>query len=202
MRVGLLGGTLDPIHLGHLLVAEEARVKLGLEEVIFIPTGRPWMKAGDSIAPGHHRMNMVRLAVATNPFFRSSSDEVDRPGPSYTVDTLEALKTGEHEEDDLYFILGVDLLKEFHLWKRPDRILELSTLVVVPRPGVQHCDTSHLDSIGPSASSKLVFLDGPCVGISGTEIRQRADRGYSVRYLVPEAVEDYLQRYGLYRNGR
>jgi nicotinate-nucleotide adenylyltransferase len=194
-----MGGTMDPVHIGHLLVAEEARVALDLEEVLFIPTGQPWMKPEGVIASGTHRMNMVRLAIGSNPFFRASALEVDRVGPSYTVDTLEALKAGDHRDDDLHFILGVDLLKDLHRWRAPDRMLELCSLVVVPRVGYDDQESSGLDSVSPGASAKTVFLDGPAVGVSSTEIRWRAASGCSIRYMVPEAVEAYIERYGLYR---
>ena len=192
---------MDPIHLGHLVIAEEARARFRLEEVVFIPTGEPWIKSGMDITPANHRMNMVRLAIASNPFFRASSIELDRLGPSYTVDTLEELNAGDYKGDDLYFILGVDLIQEFHRWKRPDRILDLCTLVVAPRAGYEDGDASHLESVNPAAPGRVVFLEGPVVGISGTEIRERAARGCSIRYVVPEAVEAYVRRYGLYRNG-
>lgn len=200
MRVGLMGGTLDPVHLGHLIIAEEARRCLQLEEVVFIPTGQPWMKAGSPVAPPHHRLNMVRLAIASNPFFRASSIELDRPGPSYTVDTLEQLMEEGRGQDDFYGIVGIDLLKEFHLWKQPARILELCTLVVAPRPGFLGRDLGNLESMSPEASQRVVFLDGPLIGISGTGIRRRVAEGRSVRYHVPEEVEGYIERYGLYRN--
>ncbi len=201
MRVGLMGGTMDPVHLGHLLIAEEARLSLELEEVIFIPTGQPWMKSEIAVASGHHRLNMVRLAIASNPFFRASGIEVDRAGPSYTVDTLEEMKGQDHRDDDLYFILGVDLLEDLHRWKSPGRILELCTLVVAPRAGYDGREAAKVDSLSPGASSNVVFLDGPAVGVSATEIRRRAAMRCSIRYMVPEAVEEYLERYGLYRDG-
>ena len=201
MRVGLLGGTMDPVHLGHLLIAEEARLSLELEEVIFIPTGQPWMKSEIAVASGQHRLNMVRLAIASNPFFRASDIEVDRAGPSYTVDTLEEMKGQDHRDDDLYFIVGVDLLEDLHRWKSPGRIRELCTLVVAPRGGYNGRDASRLDSLSPGASGKVVFLEGPAIGVSATEIRRRAAMRCSIRYMVPEAVEEYVERYGLYRDG-
>ena len=201
MRVGLMGGTMDPIHLGHLLVAEEARLTLELEEVLFIPTGQPWMKSEITIASGHHRLSMVRLAIASNPFFRASGIEVDRPGPSYTVDTLEEMKAGGHRDDDLYFILGIDLLEDLHKWKTPRRMLELCSLVVAPRVGYNGREVSRLDSLSPMASAGAVFLEGPAIGVSATEIRRRAAKRCSIRYMVPEAVEAYIDRYGLYRDG-
>ena len=125
--------------MAHLIVAEEVRSRLELEEVVFVPTGEPWMKAGTPLSSSHHRLNMVRLAVSSNPFFRVSSVEIDRPGPSYTLDTLEALLAEYGEGVEIFFILGVDALTEFHRWKEPERILELAKLAVVSRPGSMAC---------------------------------------------------------------
>ena len=199
MKAGILGGTFDPIHLGHLIIAEEVRQCLGLEEVLFIPTGEPWMKAGKCLSPAHHRINMVRLAIASNPFFRVSSIEVDRPGPTYLVDTLEALHQESDGEDELHFILGEDSLKDLPRWKQPARILELCTMVVVTRPGCQELDMGPVMALVLS-SDKLIFLDGPLVGVSGTDIRCRVALGLPTRYHVPDEVERYMFQYGLYRN--
>ena len=200
MRVGIVGGTFDPIHLGHLIAAEEARVSQKLEEVIFIPTGHPWMKADHSLSAPHHRVNMARLAIASNPFFRVSSQEVDRLGPTYTVDTIEELQKECGGEDQFCFILGYDALKKFHCWKEPKRILELCTLIAVARRGSPDLDLGQLAKIAPATSDRVVCLEGPLVDISGTEIRRRVALGVSVRYQVPDAVERYLVRYGLYRD--
>ena len=199
MKVGLMGGTFDPIHIGHLLVAEEARVRLELDEVLFIPTGHPWMKAGASLSLPYHRLNMVRLAVASNPFFHASSMEIDRPGPTYTVDTLTQLHEGVDSDGAFYFIVGVDSLSGFRRWKEPDKILELCTMVVVPRPGHEAGDTSFLKSICLSESEKVLTLNGPLVDVSGTDIRRRVGMGQSVRYQVLEEVESYMCQCGLYR---
>ena len=198
MRIGLLGGTFDPIHMGHLLIGEEARVQLDLDEVVFIPAGLPWMKEGTGTSPAHHRLNMVRLAIGANPFFRASSLEVDRPGPTYTLDTLQELQGDTADADQVYLILGIDSVNEVHRWKEPARILELCTLVAVPRVGAHDMDLGSLSAIHPSASEKVVVLEGPWVDVSGTEIRRRVASGLSVRYQVPEEVERYVYRYGLY----
>ena len=198
MRAGIVGGTLDPVHMGHLLLAEESRVRLDLEEVVFIPTGSPWMKSERAISPAHHRLNMARLATRTNPFFRVSSMEIDRPGATYTVDTLEQVH--REGDDDLYFILGVDSLQDFEQWKEPAKVLSLCTVVAGPRPGYTPPDIGSIAAIHPSGRDEVVFLDGPLVDISGTEIRGRVAKGMSVRYLVPEEVERYICRYGLYRD--
>ena len=200
MRIGILGGTFDPIHVGHLLMAEEARAQLDLEEVVFIPTGQPWMKEGEPISPSHHRLSMVRLGIASNPFFRYSSLEIDRPGYTYTVHTLEEMHRQSPDDDSFYFILGVDSLKEIHRWKEPQKLFELCTLAAASRTGQAAFDLSCLDSVCASASEKVVLLDGPMVDISGTEIRRREALGLSIRYQVPEEVECYIHRYGLYRD--
>ena len=225
MRVGLVGGTFDPIHLGHMLIAEEACARLALDEMVFIPTGQPWMKADTSLSAPHHRLNMIRLAILNNPFFRASSMEIDRPGPTYTVDTLSELHNQAGGSDDLYFVLGVDSLREFPRWKQPEKILELCSLIATPRPGYKKVDHGFLRGIDPSTSTfcaalpsksandpirsepgletsdhRVVFLEGPMVDISGTEIRRRVAKGLSVRYQVPDEVERYIYRYGLYRD--
>ena len=201
MRVGIVGGTFDPIHLGHLLIAEEARSLLGLEEIVFIPTGQPWMKDARPLTIGHHRLNMVRLGTASNPFFRASSVEIDRPGLTYSVDTLRDLRKQAGPGVDFYLVLGSDSLEGFQSWKEPAEILELCNLVVAPRPGCGTLTPAFLDEIRPSASRNVVCLQGPVIDISGTEIRRRVSHGLSVRYQVPEGVEHYMHRYGLYADG-
>ena len=141
MRVGILGGTFDPVHLGHLIVAEQARVRLDLDRVIFIPAGQPWLRAEQPATDGPDRLRMVELAVKSNPAFEASSQEVDRPGPTYTVDTLEVLKEEFSRElgpdTVLHCIIGMDALEQFHRWKNPERLVELCHLAVVNRPGHQ-----------------------------------------------------------------
>ena len=124
MRIGILGGTFDPVHLGHLLIAEESRIGLQLDQVLFVPAGRPWLKEGQPLAEASHRVRMVELAIASNPHFRVRLNEVDRPGLTYTVDTLEELRSEVPDGAELYFILGLDAFESFHRWKEPDRILE------------------------------------------------------------------------------
>ena len=198
MKLGILGGTFDPIHLGHLLIAEEARVTLELDEVVFIAAGQPWMKEGAPISDARHRLSMVRLAVGANPFFHVSALEIDRTGPTYTVDTLEELQSQADHDRHMYLILGMDSLKGLPRWERSESLLKLCTLVAVPRPGHHKREMGFLDDIQPGASTEVVLLESPEVDISGTEIRRRVSEGLPVRYMVPEGVERYIYSHGLY----
>lgn len=198
MNIGVLGGTFDPIHLGHLIVAEEARERLGLAQVIFVPAGQPWMKGGKSITPGWERLRMAELAVESNPFFCVAANEVERSGPTYTVDTLQELQRDLDPDSRLRFIVGMDSLEQFHRWKDPEKLLELCQLVVVNRPGHQGVDINTLVGRFPQAGTRLSLLTVPRIEISATDIRRRVSQGISVRYLVPEAVEAYIREHRLY----
>ena len=198
MNIGVFGGTFDPIHLGHLIVAEEARVSLDLDEVLFLPTGQPYFKADRTISEASHRLAMVELAVESNPYFRASDMEIKRPGPTYTVDTLVELRSRVGPKAEIYVILGLDSLGELDRWHEPRRILEMSTVVGVSRPGFQELDARVLDSIRTGASTEVVLLNGPLIGVSGSEIRRRVSEGLSIRYHAPEAVERYIYDHGLY----
>ncbi len=200
MNIGILGGTFDPIHAAHLIVAEEARERLELEEVVFVPAGEPWMKAGEPVSPAHHRLNMVRLAIMSNPFFRISSADVEREGPCYTVDTLVEMEADYGEDARFFFILGVDSLKEFHRWKDPERILQLAVLAVVTRPEMSSVDPTLLDELRRGAAERVVTLDGIHIGISATDLRHRFAQGRSTRYLVCEQVARYIAEHGLYKD--
>ena len=199
MRVGILGGTFDPIHIAHLIIAEEARVQLGLEEVVFIPAGQPWLKADQPVSSANLRMEMVRIAIASNPSFQVSSIEVDRPGPTYTLDTLVALREGWGREAELHFILGTDALQDMPRWKEPNRILELCTPVVFTRPEYETVSHTRLEEALPGITKKLRVLRDPQIGVSGTEIRRRVAGGTSIRYLVPEGVDRFIMDNCLYR---
>lgn len=196
MNIGVLGGTFDPIHLGHLIVAEEARTRLGLEEVVFVPAGQPWLKRDRDITPALHRVEMVRLAIADNPHFRVSTLEVDRQGPSYTVDTLALLQKQLGHGTALFFILGRDTLTELPLWKEPQRVIQLCRLVVPPRLGAR--DLKHLDTAIPGLRDRLIQLDMPVIGISSSEIRRRVAKGLPIRYWVPPQIEKYIWEQKLY----
>jgi len=199
VNIGVLGGTFDPIHIGHLVVAEEARIKLGFREVLFVPAGQPWLKLDRNITPADHRVEMVRRAIADNPHFKLCTLEAERPGPSYTVDTLTTLRKQLGSEASLFFILGRDTLAGLHLWKEPKKLVKLCRLVVAPRLGAK--DLKHLEASIPGLLDKVIQLDMPVIGISSSGIRQRIAQGLSVRYLVPDKVAEYIAKQKLYIRG-
>lgn len=188
-----MGGTFDPIHHGHLVAAEEARYALGLERVLFIPAGQPWQKERGVVTPAEQRFEMTKLATDEDPFFEVSRVELDRSGPTYTIDTLRAMRE-LRPGDDLYFITGADAISQILTWKRPEEALELATFVAVTRPGHELDD---LRSLG--AEDRIVVLEIPALAISSTDIRRRVAEGRPIRYLVPEAVARYIADQGLYR---
>jgi nicotinate-nucleotide adenylyltransferase len=196
VNIGVLGGTFDPIHIGHLIVADEARMRLGFNEVLFVPAGQPWLKLDHSITPAVHRVEMVRRAIAANPHFRLCTLEVEHPGLSYTVDTMTMLQKQLGSEADFFFILGRDTLAELPLWKEPDKLVRLCRLVVAPRLGSE--DLKHLETSISGLPDKVIQLDMPVIGISSSGIRQRIARGLSIRYLVPEEVEKYIAEQKIY----
>ena len=199
MRIGLLGGTFDPVHAGHIFIAEEARIRLELELVLFIVAGRPWLKLDRDISPAELRVEMVRLSIAKHEHFVLSTVEVDRGGPSYMVDTLDELRT-TMGENDYYLILGRDSFTELPLWKQAERIVELCKLVVVPRIGTNLPELKEVAARIKGLSRKnVVTLDSPMIGISSSGIRERVGKGLPIDYLVPGEVEKYIVAHGLYR---
>ena len=190
-----MGGTFDPIHYGHLVTAEEAVVQFSLEEVIFVPTGQPWMKEGLGVSPPEHRYLMTVIATASNPKFSVSRIEVDREGRTYTADTLRAL-TAAYSDAELYFITGADaMLKIFH-WKEPEEVLSLAHFIAATRPGY---DLAHFEADTLSSHPKVSVMNIPALAISSTDIRDRVRDGRAIRYLVPEGVKSYVEKAGLYR---
>jgi nicotinate-nucleotide adenylyltransferase len=196
VNIGVLGGTFDPIHIGHLIIAEEARVRLGLSKVLFVPAGQPWLKQDRDVTAAVHRVEMVRRAIADNPYFELGTLEVERSGPSYTVDTLTTLHKQLGGRTSLFFILGRDTLAELPLWKEPRKVVQLCRLVVPPRLGSR--DLKHLEKAIPGLLDKVIQLAMPVIGISSSEIRQRIAQGLSIRYLVPAAVEKYITEHKIY----
>ena len=198
MRLGIFGGTFDPIHNGHLIVAEQVRTEMRLDQVIFIPAGQPWFKEGQTVTDAKHRLEMTRLAVADNPRFAVSDMEIRRDGPTYTVDTLAELRGEMGDGAEFYVILGIDALNELHRWRKPCGVLDLATLVGVTRPGAERVDRAALDSIREGGSDEVVIVDGPLVDISAADVRRRMANGLSVRGMLPGAVEEYIERNSLY----
>ena len=194
--VGILGGTFDPIHHGHLAIAEEAREALGLERVLFMPAALPPHKPGQPVTDPVHRLEMVRLAVAGNPAFEASDLEVLRGGASYTVDTLEALRADGLQQP--WLILSSEALALLPSWREPRRILELARLAIVPRGGFDPLGPAWVEAAFPGAAGRATFLPGPLLPISGSVVRRRARAGRSVRYLVPDAVAVYIAAHRLY----
>ncbi|MYD51489.1 MAG: nicotinate-nucleotide adenylyltransferase [Dehalococcoidia bacterium] len=198
MRIGIFGGTFDPIHNGHLTVAEYVRTEMALDQVLFIPAGRPWFKEGQTVTNARRRLEMTRLAVADNLHFAVSDMEVRRDGPTYTSDTLTELRGDMGERAEFYLILGIDALNELHRWRRPCDVLDLAAVVGVTRPGAETVDRAALDSIREGASGEVVIVDGPLIDISAADIRRRMSEGLSVQGIIPQAVEDYARRHVLY----
>ena len=199
MNIGLLGGTFDPVHVGHLTLAEEVRDRLNLATVLFVPAGQPYLKANTQILSAEHRVEMVRLAIAGKPHFRLSTIEIERAGPTYTVDTISELKSQLNDEDEVYFILGWDNLEELPKWREPRRLITQCRLVAVPRVGYRVPDLGSLEAKIPGLSEWVAMLDKPEIDISASVIRERVACGLSIKYLVPEAVEKYIGEHGLYR---
>jgi nicotinate-nucleotide adenylyltransferase len=198
LKTGVLGGTFDPVHNGHISVAEEVKAELGLDEVIFIPTGQPWLKVDWEVSAAEHRLQMVHLAIAGKHGFSVSSIEVERPGPSYSVDTISELLGQLGEQSDIFFILGWDSLSQLPMWHRPAKLVELCRLVAVPRPGYSRPDLDSLDASLPGLSHRVIFLDKPKIDISASNIRSRVAQGLPIGHLVPEPVEEYIKQRRLY----
>lgn len=199
LRLGLLGGTFDPIHHGHLVAAEEVCHQLALDRLLFIPAGTPPHKPNRPISPAHHRLRMLELAIAVKTYFAISHVDVDRPGPSYTADTLEQLRARYGADAAYFFVAGADSLADITSWHRPQRLLELCELAVVARPGVE-IDLPHLERQQPGLMAHVHWVQMPHLEISSSDLRARVRAGRSISYLVPPAVEAYIMQHGLYRN--
>lgn len=198
MRLGVMGGTFDPIHLGHLIAAEEVRIALGLEKVLFLPAGHPPHKELAGISRAVDRVRMVELAIASNPFFELSLLDVEREGKSYTADTLRILHEERGDGTELFFIVGMDSLAELLTWRAPYDIIALSRLAVVNRPPYPTADLSALEASLPGLSERVVLVHIPGVDIASVDLRDRVRRGISIKYQVVEPVERYILESGLY----
>ncbi|MEA2632809.1 MAG: nicotinate-nucleotide adenylyltransferase [Chloroflexota bacterium] len=196
MRLGLFGGTFDPIHMGHLILAEACREACALDRVWFVVAGAPPHKPGDRTSVAD-RTEMVRIAIAGHPAFEVSDLETRRPGPHYSVETLEEVHRAR-PEDELFFLIGADSLADLPHWRQPERIAALATLVVVDRPGVALGPSPRWPDLGPAARPvRMVSI--PPIGIASNDLRRRAAEGRSIRYQVPRGVEAYIEAHGLYR---
>jgi nicotinate-nucleotide adenylyltransferase len=198
MRLGVLGGTFDPVHRGHLMMAEEARRALDLAEVLLVPAGRPMSKTGQHVTDAGQRLAMLHLAAAGRPWLKVSTLEIERPGPSYTVDTIGALRAQYDSKAEIYFILGWDSLEQLPSWHEPERLVSLCRLVAIPRPGQPRPDLKKLDKAIPGISKKVVLLEKPCVEISASAIREMVGRGETIDSLVPAEVAAYIRENELY----
>ncbi len=197
MRLGVFGGTFDPVHYGHLVAAEEVRYRLRLDKVLFVPAGMPPHKLDHDITPTRHRLAMLELAIASNPGFALSRVDIDRHGPCYTVDTLALLHEEYGPGTELFFLMGMDSLADILTWKDPERLIRLAWIVVVGRPGFQ-ADVDELDKVLPGAAERICIVDTPLMEVSSSDIRQRVREGAPIRYQVPEAVEAYIRAHRLY----
>lgn len=198
MRVGIFGGTFDPVHLGHLILAEEARWTLGLDRLLLVPAAQPWRKSDREVSPAVHRLGMLRAAVADDPYFDVSTVEIERGGATYTVDTLTALRAELGAAADLVFILGEDALLDMPHWRAPAEILRLARLGVASRGGALAADLTALEQALPGIRERVTVVPMPRIEISSTDIRRRVRDGGSIRYLVPAATRDYIAEHRLY----
>ena len=201
-RIGVLGGTFDPIHYGHLVIAEEVYATLNLAEMVFVPAGQPPHKPERVVTAAEHRLAMLELAIASNPHFTISKVDLERPGPSYTVDTLRLLRKQWGEQMAIYFVIGWDSMEELLTWHDPAGVLEeLTYLVAVRRPRYNETRgyLDWLESRLPGIKQLLLLVETPQFDISATDLRLRVAEGRPIKYQIPESVEQYIMQYGLYR---
>ncbi len=198
MKIGVFGGTFDPVHLGHIGVAEAAREALGLSEVLLVPAGQPMSKVNRPITPAEHRLNMLRLALKDKPHLFISTIETERPGPTFTIDTISSLRRQCGAKAEIYFILGWDSLAQLPEWREPARLVTMCQMVAVPRPGCPRPDLKALEHDIPGISGKVIFLEKPYIDISATAIREMVARGEPIERLVPAPVAEYIKEHKLY----
>ena len=189
MRIGILGGTFDPPHIAHMVVAEAAFRQLGLDQVWFVPAGFPWQKSGRRITPARRRWEMTVASTADVPYFEADDREIRRSGPTFTIDTLAGMVA-----DDPFLILGADTAARLPSWRRAAEVVDRARIVVAPRPGTERA------SVEQAVGGPIEWLDIPRLGLSGTELRRLVGEGHSLRFLVREQVRHYIDLHGLYRN--
>ena len=198
-NIGILGGTFDPIHIGHLAIAEEARRRLALSRVIFVPAGQPWLKVNREITLAKHRIKMVELAISGKPYFELSTIEIERQGPSYTVDTLSFLQQKLGNKARLFLILGWDSVHELPEWRNPTELLKMCKLVAITRKSSNPLRLDVLEASVPGIKQSTVLLDMEPIDISSTDIRMRVSKRLSISGLVPDQVERYIRGQKLYQ---
>lgn len=192
LRVGVMGGTFDPIHNGHLVAASEVAARFDLDEVVFVPTGQPTFKQHQKVTPAEHRYLMTVIATASNPRFTVSRVDIDREGLTYTVDTLRDLTT-QRPQDEFFFITGADAVEQILSWKDAEKLFEMANFVAVTRPG-------HALDVAALPEGRVSILEIPAMAISSTDCRSRAQAGNPVWYLVPDGVVQYISKYQLYQD--
>ena len=192
-RIGLMGGTFDPIHHGHLMAANEVGQVFGLDEIIFVPTGQPWQKSERTVSPAEDRYLMTAMATAANPIFSVSRAEIDRPGETYTVDTVRQLRAERDADAEFFFIIGADALSRLDTWHKPEELLELVHFIGCTRHRHQLIE-------GSLGEEKFDLLEVPALEISSSLCRERVRTGLPIRYLVPDDVISYISKRGLYRD--
>lgn len=198
-RIGVMGGTFDPIHYGHLVTAESVRHRFGLAKVIFVPAGRPPHKLNYRISAPEHRLAMTAMAVASNPYFEVTALEIERPGPSYSYDTVCEIKR-RYRPAEVYFITGADAVLEILSWHRIEELLAACYVVAATRPGYDLTTLREkLARLPAEVTARIIPIEVPALAISSTDIRRRVREGKPIKYLLPEAVEAYIRKHGLYR---
>ena len=198
-KIGISGGTFNPIHIGHLMVAEIVRDRFGLDKVLFIPSGMPPHKSLSSVACAKHRFDMVEKAVESNPYFKASRIEIDREGYTYTVDTLKNLREIYGNNTSLYYIIGADVLNDLLTWKNYEEVLKICEFIAVLRPGNDvQAFKKQIEFLKQTYCAKIHFINTPLIEISSTEIRDRIKEGRSIKYLVRDSVEEYIKLNRLY----
>jgi nicotinate-nucleotide adenylyltransferase len=197
-KIGIMGGTFDPIHIGHLVTAEAVRNEFGLDRVIFIPAANPPHKQSQQVTEAKHRYIMTTMATYANPYFFVSSIEMERPGPSYTIDTIYELRE-KFKNAELYFITGADAIQEIPTWDRIEELLGICHFIAATRQGCLPNVDNIKELFGKLGAEKIHRLNTPELEISSTDIRNRVQNGVSIKYIVPESVENYIYKEGLYR---
>ena len=201
-RVGIMGGTFDPIHMGHLVTAEAARSKFNLNKVVFVPSGQPPHKKGKVITDKEHRYLMTVLATAANPYFEVSRTEIDRPGESYAIDTVRYIRSKMNPDSELYFITGADAIIEIVTWKDMEELFANCIFIAATRPGynLEEMNKQLLKKLSPENLAKIIPLEVPAMAISSTDIRRRVKEERTIKYLLPESVENFIKKNDLYKN--